>query len=95
MRSKAMCVPKKAPFRDIQGLFPYITLATSCNCNGSYQSLALGGGGRDDDEVDLDDVDRVVVADVDDTYEVDEVDIDDVDVCGVNMCRYDIDDVDV
>ena len=55
----------------------------------------MGGGGRDDDEVDLDDVDRVVVADVDDTYEVDEVDIDDVDVCGVNMCRYDIDDVDV
>ena len=47
----------------------------------------MGGGGRDDDEVDLDDVDRVVVADVDDTYEVD--------VCGVNMCRYDIDDVDV
>ena len=71
------------------------------NCNGSYWSLALGpdaqvaiqglfgGAGCDVDEVDVDDLDKVVVADVDGACDVDEVDIDDVeDVCAVDIYIY-------
>jgi hypothetical protein len=50
----------------------------------------LGGlfweGGCDVDEVDVDDLEKTVVADVDDACDVDEVDLDYVeDVCGVDM----------
>ena len=49
----------------------------------------MGGAGCDVDEVDVDDLAEVVVADVDDACDVDEVDIDDVeDVCAVDMYIY-------
>ena len=48
--------------------------------------IYLGEGGCDVDEVDVDDVDKVVVADVDNACDVDEVDTNDVeDVCDVDM----------
>ena len=46
---------------------PYAQLA--------IQGLFKGEGGCDVDEVDVDDVDKVVVADVDDACDVDEVDV--------------------
>ena len=46
----------------------------------------IWGGVCNVDEVDVDDVNKVVVAGVDDACDVDEVDIDDgEDVCGVDM----------
>ena len=58
---------------------PYAQLATS-------HLGFIWGEGCDVDEVDVDDVDKVVVADVDDACDVDDVGIDYVeDVCGVDM----------
>ena len=52
----------------------------------AIQGLFGGRGWCDVDEVDVDDVDKVVVADVDDACDVDDVGIDYVeDVCGVDM----------
>ena len=50
-----------------------------------YRVYDLEGRGCDVDEVDVDDVLKVVVADVDDACDVNKVDIDVEDVCGVDM----------
>ena len=45
----------------------------------------MEGRGCDVDEVDVDNVLKVIAADVDDACDVDKVDIDVEDVCGVDM----------
>ena len=65
-------------------MFPYIMLSTvmaltsllpwESLCSTSHLGFK-GEGGCDVDEVDVDDVDKVVVADVDDACDVDEVDV--------------------
>jgi hypothetical protein len=69
----------------LASLLPWESLNSTSHFGFNY----LGG-------VDVDDIDKVLVADVDNGGDVDEVDIDDVkDVCGVDMIYIDdIDDVD-
>ena len=62
-------------------LLPWESLCSTSHLGGLFWE-----GGCDVDEVDVDDLEKTVVADVDDACDVDEVDLDYVeDVCGVDM----------